>query len=120
MILLAEPKLGWKRSRSGQVMTWHRGMKESTKRLASVGSCRLPVWGPKDSEHAWLNTLEDMASDRCQRRSCCSFLIDPCDGKSNPYCQLLSFFLITNQLPFFFLPNCPFYLIFKPWERNLL
>ena len=26
--LLAEPKFGWKRSHSGQVMTWHRGMKK--------------------------------------------------------------------------------------------
>ena len=81
-ILLAEPKLGWKRSRGGQVMTWHREMKESTKRLATVGSCRLPGWGPKDPQHAWLNTLEEMASNRCQWRSCCSFLIDPWDGKT--------------------------------------
>ena len=80
--LLAEPKLGWKRSRGGQVMTWHRGMKESTKRLATVGSCRLPGWGPKDPEHAWLNTLEEMATNRCQWRSCCSFLIDPWDVKT--------------------------------------
>ena len=34
--LLAEPKLGCKRSHGGQVMTWHRGMKESTERLAIV------------------------------------------------------------------------------------
>ena len=47
------------------------------KRLATVGSYRLPGWGPKDSEHAWLNTLEEMATIRCQWRSCCSFLIDP-------------------------------------------
>ena len=40
--LLAEPKFGWKRSRGGQVMKWHRGMKESTKRLATVGPCHLP------------------------------------------------------------------------------
>ena len=74
---LAEPKLGWKRSRGDQVMTWHRGMKESTNRLATFGSCRLPGWGPKDPQHAWLNTLEEMATNRCQWRSCCSFLIDP-------------------------------------------
>ena len=43
-------------------MTWHRVMKESTKRLATVGSCRLPGWGPKDPEHASLDTLEEMAS----------------------------------------------------------
>ena len=72
--LLAEPKLGWKRSRGGQVMTWHRRMKESTKGLATVGSCRLPGWGPKDPEHAWLNTLEEMATNRCQWRSCSSLI----------------------------------------------
>ena len=65
-LLLTEPKLGWKRSRGGQVMTWHWGMKESRKRLASVGSCCLPCRGPNDPQHAWLNTLEDMASNRCQ------------------------------------------------------
>ena len=80
--LLAEQKLGWKRSRDGQVMTWHRGIKESTKRLATVGSCRLPSRGPKDQEHAWLNTLEEMTTNRCQWQSCCSFLVDPWDGKT--------------------------------------
>ena len=76
-ILSAEPKLGWKRSRGGQVMMWHRGIKELTQRLATVGSCRLPVWGLKDPEHAWLSTFEDMATNRCQWHSCCSFLLDP-------------------------------------------
>ena len=33
-------------------------------------------WGPRDSAHKWLSTLEDMARDRCQWRSCCNFLID--------------------------------------------
>ena len=75
--LLVEPKLGWKRSRGDQVMTCHRGMKESTERLAAIDSCRLPGRGPKDPQHAWLNTLEEMATNRCQWRSCCSFLIDP-------------------------------------------
>ena len=75
--LLDEQKLGWKRSHDGQIMTWHRGMKELTKSLAKVGSCRLHGWGPKDPEQAWLKTLEEMATNRCQWRSCCSFLIDP-------------------------------------------
>ena len=74
--LLSEPEIGWKRSRGGQVMTWHRGMKEATRKLAAVGPCRLPGWGPRDSAHKWLSTLEDMARDRCQWRSCCNFLID--------------------------------------------
>ena len=43
-LLLSEPEIGWKRSRGGQVMTWHRGMKEATRKLAAVGQCRLPGW----------------------------------------------------------------------------
>ena len=74
--LLSEPEIGWKRSRGSQVMTWYRGMKEATRKLAAVGQCRLPEWGPRDSAHKWLFTLEDMARDRCQWRSCCNFLID--------------------------------------------
>ena len=74
--LLSEPKIGWKRLRGGQVMTWHRKMKESTGRLAAVGLCRPPGRGPRDSAHKWLSTLEDMARDRCQWRSCWYFLID--------------------------------------------
>ena len=49
--LLSEPEIGWKRSRGGQVMTWHRGMKEATRKLAAVGPCRLPGWGPRDLAH---------------------------------------------------------------------
>ena len=74
--LLSKPEIGWKRSRGGQVMTWHREMKEATRKLAAVGQCRLPGWGPRESAHKWLSTLEDMARDRCQWRSCCNFLID--------------------------------------------
>ena len=74
--LVSEQEVGWKRSRGGQVMTWHRGMKEATRKLAAVGQCRLPGWGPRDSTHKWLSTLEDMARDRCQWCSCCHFLID--------------------------------------------
>ena len=74
--LLSKPEIGWKRSRGGQVMTWHRGMKEATRKLAAVGQCRLPGWGPRESAHKWLSTLEDMARDRCQWRSNCNFLID--------------------------------------------
>ena len=49
---MAQSKLGWEGSCGGQGMTWYREMKESTKRLATVGSCRLPGWGPKDEENA--------------------------------------------------------------------
>ena len=73
--LLSEPEISWKRSRGGQVMMWHRWMKEATRKLAAVCTCRLPGWGPKDLAHKWLSTLEDMARDRCQWRSCCNFLV---------------------------------------------
>ena len=75
-LLLSEPEMGWKRSRDRQVMTWYREMKEATRMLAAVGPCQLPSRGPRDPAHVWLSTLEDMAYDRCQWRSCCSFLID--------------------------------------------
>ncbi|KER25067.1 hypothetical protein T265_07404 [Opisthorchis viverrini] len=51
-----------------------RSMKEITKRLGTVGSTRLPGWGPRDPHCAWLETLQDMAANRCQWRSCCQFL----------------------------------------------
>ena len=74
--LLSEPEIGWKQSRCGQVMIWHRRMKQATRKQAAVGPCRLPGWGPRDSAHKWLSTLKDMARDRCQLHSCCNFLID--------------------------------------------
>ena len=40
--LLSKLEIGWKRSRGGQVITGHRGMKEATRKLAAVGQCRLP------------------------------------------------------------------------------
>ena len=46
-----EPEIGWKLSRGSQVVTWHRGMKEATRKLAAVGQCRLPGWGSRDSAH---------------------------------------------------------------------
>ncbi|KER23939.1 hypothetical protein T265_08298 [Opisthorchis viverrini] len=51
-----------------------RSMKEITKRLGAVGATRLPGWGPRDPHCAWLETLQDMAANRCQWRSCCQFL----------------------------------------------
>ena len=74
--LLSKPGIAGKRSRVGQELTWHRGMKEATRKLAAVSPCHLPGWGPRDSAHKWLSTLEDMARDRCQWHSCCNFLMD--------------------------------------------
>jgi exonuclease III len=70
--MFALPGHGWKKQRGGQPMTWSRGVKKTTLSLASVGSSRLPGWGPKDSEHRWLETLEDMAQSRSQWRVCCT------------------------------------------------
>jgi hypothetical protein len=73
--LFALPDGSWKKRRGGQSLTWMRNMKDRTSRLASVGSVRLPGWGPKESQCLWLETLMDMAQDRTQWRSCCSFLL---------------------------------------------
>ncbi|KER33476.1 hypothetical protein T265_12586, partial [Opisthorchis viverrini] len=54
----------------GQPLTWKRSTKEITKRLGAVGATRLPGWGPRDPHCAWLETLQDMAANRCQWRSC--------------------------------------------------
>ena len=45
--LLLELEIGWERSRGGQVLTWHRKMKEATRKLATVGPSRLPGWRQK-------------------------------------------------------------------------
>ncbi|KER22597.1 hypothetical protein T265_09361 [Opisthorchis viverrini] len=49
-------------------------MKEIAERLGAVGATRLPGWGQRDPYCAWLDTLQDMAANRCQWRSCCQFL----------------------------------------------
>jgi Domain of unknown function (DUF6451) len=73
--LFSEPGIGWKLQRGGQAMTWHRSMKQLTSRLASVDATRLPGWGPKDSQHRWMETLSDMAQNRNQWRLCGEFII---------------------------------------------
>ena len=35
-------------------------------RINTVSSCPLPGRGLKGPQHAWLNTLKDMASNQCQ------------------------------------------------------
>ncbi|KER31218.1 hypothetical protein T265_13031, partial [Opisthorchis viverrini] len=60
--------------RGGQHLTWQRSMKEITKRLGAVDATHLPGWGPCDPRCACLGTLQDMAANRCQWRSCCQFL----------------------------------------------
>jgi hypothetical protein len=66
--MFALPGHHWKKQCGGQPMTWGRGVKKTTLSPASVGSSRLPGWGPKYFEHCWLETLEDMAQIRTQWR----------------------------------------------------
>jgi hypothetical protein len=73
-VLFSVPNSEWRKTRGGQRVTWQKGMKETTKSLGAVGAARLPGWGPRDPPCAWLETLQDMAANRCQWRSCCQFL----------------------------------------------
>jgi hypothetical protein len=72
--LFSLPDSEWRKPRGGQPMTWQKGMKMITKSLGSVGVARLPGWGARDPPCLWLQTLQDMAANRCQWRSCCQFL----------------------------------------------
>ncbi|KER31264.1 hypothetical protein T265_02455 [Opisthorchis viverrini] len=73
-VLFSMPNPEWCKQRGGQPMTWQRSMKEMTKRLGAFGATRLPGWGPRDPHCAWLETLQDVAANRCQWRSCCQFV----------------------------------------------
>ncbi|KER25377.1 hypothetical protein T265_07176 [Opisthorchis viverrini] len=68
------PNSKWRKQRGGQPLTRKRSMKGITKSLGAVGATRLSGWGPHDTYCAWLETLQDMATNRCQWRSCCQFL----------------------------------------------
>ena len=70
-VMFATRGSSWKKSRGGQQLTWQSNMKKITKDLAVAGACRLPGWGPRDSPHQWLRTLQDMAQNRQQWRTCC-------------------------------------------------
>ncbi|KAG5442652.1 hypothetical protein CSKR_109496 [Clonorchis sinensis] len=63
------PNSEWRKQRGGQPLTWQKSMKEITKRLGAVGATRLPGWGPRDPHCAWLETLQDMAANRCSNKS---------------------------------------------------
>ncbi|KER29596.1 hypothetical protein T265_03797 [Opisthorchis viverrini] len=73
-VLFSMPNSEWRKQRGDQPMSWQRSMKEITKRLGTVGATRLPGWGPHDPHFSWLETLQDMAANRYQWRSCCQFL----------------------------------------------
>ena len=77
--LFALPDSTWRKPKGGQPMTWRKGLKSLTKGLGSVGAVRLPGWGPRDHQSAWLETVRDMALNRSQWRSCCQFLVRSSD-----------------------------------------
>ena len=68
--LLANIGAGWKRVSGGQTKTWRQSMKSLTAKLSQVGICRLPGWCRRDSKNQWLETIGDMAQNRCQWRRC--------------------------------------------------
>ena len=70
-VMFAARGSSWRKSRGGQQLTWQSNMKKMTKDLAVAGACRLPGWGPRDSPHQWLRTLQYVAQNRQQWRTCC-------------------------------------------------
>lgn len=72
--LFSQPAPEWRKASGGQMVTWQKALKSITKGLGSVGASRLPGWGPRDAPCAWLQTLQDMAANRCQWRTCCRFV----------------------------------------------
>ncbi|KER33390.1 hypothetical protein T265_12614 [Opisthorchis viverrini] len=66
-VLFSMPNSEWRKQRDGQLLRMRqRSMKEITKRLGAVGATRLPGWGPRDPHCAWLETPQDMTTNRCQ------------------------------------------------------
>ncbi|KER26107.1 hypothetical protein T265_06587 [Opisthorchis viverrini] len=63
-VLFSMSNSEWLKQSGGQPLTWQQGMNEITKRL---GASRLPGWGPRDPNCAWLETLQVMADNRCCR-----------------------------------------------------
>ncbi|KER26303.1 hypothetical protein T265_06420 [Opisthorchis viverrini] len=86
------PPSEWLKRRSGQRMTWQKGVKEITRSLDVVGVVRLPRWGPRDPTCACLETLHKMAANRCQWLSC---FLQACD---TPYYQPSHVNSIQKQL----------------------
>ncbi|CAH8552205.1 unnamed protein product [Heterobilharzia americana] len=68
--MLAEVGAVWKKAQGSQTKTWHQCVKSLTVGLSHVGQCRLASWGLRDKRNQWLETLGDMAQDRCQWRRC--------------------------------------------------
>jgi hypothetical protein len=73
--LFASAGCGWKKPQGGQPLTWRRGMKKLTARLAVFDRTRLPGWDRRDEENRWLVTLDSMEKNRNQWRECCKSLL---------------------------------------------
>ena len=58
-VMFATRGTSWMESRGGQQLTW-----QSNKKIMVAGACLLPSWGPRDSPHQCLSTLQDMARNR--------------------------------------------------------
>ncbi|CAH8491715.1 unnamed protein product [Heterobilharzia americana] len=68
--MLVEVGPGWKRARGGQTKICHQCMESLTVGLSHVGRCKLAGWSVRDKRKQGLETLDDMAENRCQWRRC--------------------------------------------------
>ena len=68
--LFAEAEENWKNPASGQKIIWQQDVKIQTTVLGRLGRCRLPGWGMRDHPDHWLETLQVMAQNRSQWRTC--------------------------------------------------
>ncbi|KER32384.1 hypothetical protein T265_01607 [Opisthorchis viverrini] len=59
---------------TNNILMPHRPSRGAISRVALLAAYSRARWGPRDPHCAWLETLQDMAANRCQWRSCCQFL----------------------------------------------
>ena len=91
--LLAEPKLGWKRSRGGQVMTWHGGDERINKKASHRWFLSFTWLGTErpTTRMSWIASRRWLVTG-VSGALVVTFLINPWDrnGKNNPYCSIYS------------------------------
>ncbi|CAH8556687.1 unnamed protein product [Heterobilharzia americana] len=68
--MLSEVGPGWKKARGGQTKTWYPCMKSLTVGLRHMEQRRPVGWGLWDKSKQWLETLSDMAENRCHWCRC--------------------------------------------------
>ncbi|KER27025.1 hypothetical protein T265_05856 [Opisthorchis viverrini] len=73
------PPAGTHLQPTGEVEPWTVNVEPPTASevydcICSLKRHRAPGWGPCDPHCAWLETLQDMAANQSQWRSCCQFL----------------------------------------------